>query len=70
MSQWRFSKAKEDVKEQCIHVLLPGTTECFMDRKAQILRPYPTRTNNQLWYDSMDPKGEKFWTTVAWPSIE
>jgi len=70
VSQWRFSKAKEDVKEQCIHVLLPGTTECFMDRRAQVLRPYPTRTNNKQWYDAMDPRGEKFWTTVAWPSIE
>ena len=32
VAQWKYSKEPERVKEQCIHVLLPGTTECFASR--------------------------------------
>eukprot|EP00308_Calcidiscus_leptoporus_P026303 CAMPEP_0119366164 /NCGR_PEP_ID=MMETSP1334-20130426/13042_1 /TAXON_ID=127549 /ORGANISM="Calcidiscus leptoporus, Strain RCC1130" /LENGTH=131 /DNA_ID=CAMNT_0007382309 /DNA_START=12 /DNA_END=407 /DNA_ORIENTATION=+ len=70
VSQWAYSKAKEDVKEQCIHVLFPGTSECFDNERAEVLTPYPTRTNVQSWYGAMRPKGERFWKEVAWPSIE
>mmetsp|Transcript_12533 Transcript_12533/g.26761 ORF Transcript_12533/g.26761 Transcript_12533/m.26761 type:complete len:801 (-) Transcript_12533:8-2410(-) len=70
VSQWKFSKDVVDTKEQCIHVLMPGTLECFTDARADVLRPYPTRTDVPEWWAAMDPVGEKFWKNVAWPSIE
>ena len=51
VSQWNYSKAVEDVKEPCIHVLMPGTNECFQNKRANVLTPYPTRTNTQEWFD-------------------
>ena len=41
VSQWKYSKAPEFVKQQCIHVLLPGTTECFSSRAKEV---YTART--------------------------
>merc|ERR1719261_1185049 len=70
VSQWRFSKEVADVKEQCIHVLMPGTLECFQHRRADVLRPYPTRTDIADWYASVQPSGERFWKKTAWVSIE
>eukprot|EP00962_Isochrysis_galbana_P037781 scaffold13278_cov70-Isochrysis_galbana.AAC.2 len=32
----------------CIHVLMPGGSACFNDARAEVLRPYPTRTNVQV----------------------
>mmetsp|Transcript_49260 Transcript_49260/g.159228 ORF Transcript_49260/g.159228 Transcript_49260/m.159228 type:complete len:867 (-) Transcript_49260:102-2702(-) len=70
VSQWNYSKAVEDVKEPCIHVLMPGTNECFQNKRANVLTPYPTRTNTQEWFDKVIPSGRDFWTQRAWPSVE
>ena len=72
VSQWTYSKEASRVKEQCIHVLLPGTTECFYskDPLVKIIEPYPHNTNGESWSSKMAPKGRKFWTEVAWPSLE
>lgn len=73
VSQWRYSKEPSYVKQQCIHVLLPGTTECFTGRDAQvnIIRPYPHHTNDAGWYAAMGPSaGKAFWEKEAWRSLE
>ena len=72
VSQWKYSKAPEFVKQQCIHVLLPGTTECFSSRakEVNIIQPYPHTTNGKFWYHSMSPPGRDFWVKKAWRSLE
>ena len=72
VSQWKFSKAQELVKEQCIHVLLPGTSECFSSRSPQLnlIQPYPHHTNDASWYAAVSPSGEDFWQKKAWRSVE
>ena len=72
VSQWRYSKAPEFVKQQCIHVLLPGTTECFSSsaKQVNIIQPYPHTTNGKFWYHSMSPTGRDFWVKRAWRSLE
>jgi len=72
VSQWKYSKAAEFVKQQCIHVLLPGTTECFSSRakEVNIIQPYPHTTNGKFWYHSMSPPGRDFWVKKAWRSLE
>ena len=72
VSQWKYSKAPEFVKQQCIHVLLPGTTECFSSRakEVNIIQPYPHTTNGKFWYHSMSPSGRDFWVKKAWRSLE
>ena len=72
VSQWAYSKAPKDVKEQCIHVLMPGTAECFESKRADVLaiRPYPKRTDVASWYNAITPPGEKHWREKVWPSIE
>jgi len=70
VSAWAFSKAVRDVKEQCMHLLFPGTSACFSDPRAEVLEPYPTRTDVDSWYGAVQPAGERFWTSVVWPSVE
>jgi len=77
VSQWRYSNAPEHVKNQCIHTLFPGTSECFYakDPMVKILDPYPQRTDEPYWYQNLGPaiprgRGEAFWKTVVWPSVE
>ena len=72
VSQWKYSKEPELVKEQCIHVLLPGTTECFTSKAPQVnvITPYPHYTNDGAWYAAMQPAGKDFWKKKAWRSLE
>ena len=71
ISQWKYSKAPELVKEQCIHVLLPGTTECYNSRSplVNVLNPYPRSTSDAAWPTHTKPSGKRQWQR-AWESIE
>ena len=71
ISQWKYSKAAEHVKEQCIHVLLPGTSECYVSGSplVNILNPYPRSTSDAAWPTHTKPGGRRLWQR-AWASIE
>jgi len=72
VSSWRYKNDPEYAKNQCIHVLFPGTSECYFSKNplAEILKPYPQRTDEAFWYENMDPVGESFWRNRAWPTVE
>ena len=71
ISQWKYSKAPELVKEQCIHVLLPGTAECYTSSSplVNVLNPYPRSTSDSAWPTHTKPSGKRQWQR-AWESIE
>ena len=71
ISQWKYSKAPELVKEQCIHVLLPGTAECYTSSSplVNVLNPYPRSTSDAAWPTHTKPSGKRQWQR-AWESIE
>ena len=71
ISQWKYSKAPEFVKEQCIHVLLPGTAECYTSRSplVNVLNSYPRSTSDAAWPTHINPSGKRQWQR-AWESIE
>ena len=71
ISQWKYSKAAEHVKEQCIHVLLPGTSECYVSSSplVNVLNPYPRSTSDAAWPTHTKPGGRRQWQR-AWESIE
>ena len=71
ISQWKYSKAAEHVKEQCIHVLLPGTSECYVSASplVNVLNPYPRSTSDAAWPTHTKPGGRRQWQR-AWESIE
>ena len=71
VSQWRYSKAPEHVKQQCIHVLLPGTSECYVSASplVNVLNPYPRSTSDAAWPTHTKPGGRRQWQR-AWESIE
>uniref|UniRef100_A0A7S0P1B5 Tubulin--tyrosine ligase-like protein 9 n=1 Tax=Calcidiscus leptoporus TaxID=127549 RepID=A0A7S0P1B5_9EUKA len=72
VSTWTYSNEPQYVKNLCIHVLFPGTSECYFskDKMARILKPYPQTTTDSYWYESMYPTGERFWKQQVWPTVE
>ena len=47
ISQWTYSSSPAQTKEQCMHILLPGTDECYRSPRARVLRPYPPSTADE-----------------------
>ena len=72
VSQWKYVKDKSQVKNMCVHVLFPGTAECYYSRDplVRIIDPYPKSTTDAYWYNSMEPRGKEFWQKVVWTSVE
>ena len=56
----------------CVHVLFPGTAECYYSRDplVRIIDPYPKSTTDAYWYNSVEPRGKEFWQKVVWTSVE
>ena len=72
VSQWKYVKDKSQVKNMCVHVLFPGTAECYYssDPLVRIIDPYPKSTTDAYWYNSVEPRGKEFWQKVVWTSVE
>ena len=72
VSQWKYVKDKSQVKNMCVHVLFPGTAECYYSRDplVRIIDPYPKSTTDAYWYNSVEPRGKEFWQKVVWTSVE
>uniref|UniRef100_A0A7S0LEB2 Tubulin--tyrosine ligase-like protein 9 n=1 Tax=Coccolithus braarudii TaxID=221442 RepID=A0A7S0LEB2_9EUKA len=47
VSQFKYTPDAEYTKEQCIHVQLPGTDDCF--RRGEVLHPYPSDTREDYF---------------------
>ena len=75
ISQMRYSAAPGTTKDQCMHILLPGTTECYRSKQAEVIWPYPNATDSEHFLAELGPVlGRKcdaacWWSTV-WPSAE
>ena len=58
-----------------MHILLPGTTECYRSKQAEVIWPYPNATDSDHFLAELGPVlGRKcdaacWWSTV-WPSAE
>ena len=75
ISQMRYSARADKTKDQCMHILLPGTTECFQSKEAEVVWPYPNSTDVPSFLSHLGKINGKtcdaacWWRTV-WPSAE
>ena len=75
ISQWVYSSAADQTKEQCMHVLLPGTAECFASSRAQRISPYPPKTDRAEFLSRLGRVDGRAcdaacWWGKVWPSAE
>ena len=55
ISQMRYTAAPGATKDQCMHVLLPGTTECYRSKQAEVIWPYPNSTDGDYFLGEPPP---------------
>ena len=75
ISQWPYSSAADQTKEQCMHVLLPGTDECFASKRAVRISPYPSKTDRAEFLSRLGRVDGRAcdaacWWGKVWPSAE